>query len=109
MSLRSIYFIVFLLVTGQRLLAQKTGVASNDRPNVILIFTDDQGYNDVGVFGADDIDTPNLDQMAKDGAMLTHFYAAQAVCSASRAGILTGAYPNRIGIHNAFMPNSKVG
>ena len=109
MSLRSVYFIIFLLVMGQRLLAQKTGVAANDRPNVILIFTDDQGYNDVGVFGADDIDTPNLDQMAKDGAMLTHFYAAQAVCSASRAGILTGTYPNRIGIHNAFMPNSKVG
>ncbi|HAI42754.1 MAG TPA: arylsulfatase, partial [Maribacter sp.] len=109
MSLRSVYFIVFLLVMGQCLLAQKTGVAANDRPNVILIFTDDQGYNDVGVFGADDIDTPNLDQMAKDGAMLTHFYAAQAVCSASRAGILTGTYPNRIGIHNAFMPNSKVG
>ena len=73
MSLRSIYFIAFILVTGQRLLAQKTGVAANDRPNVILIFTDDQGYNDVGVFGADDIDTPNLNQMAKDGAMLTHF------------------------------------
>ncbi|PIB28868.1 sulfatase [Maribacter sp. 4G9] len=78
-------------------------------PNVVLIFTDDQGYNDVGVFGADDIHTPNLDQMAKEGLKLTNFYAAQAVCSASRAGILTGCYPNRIGIHNALMPNSEVG
>jgi arylsulfatase len=78
-------------------------------PNIILIFTDDQGYNDVGVFGAKDISTPNLDQMAKDGAKLTNFYAAQAVCSASRAAILTGSYPNRIGIHNALMPNSKKG
>lgn len=78
-------------------------------PNVILIFTDDQGYNDVGVFGADDIATPHLDQMASAGVKLTSFYAAQAVCSASRAGILTGCYPNRIGIHNAMMPNSKVG
>ena len=63
----------------------------------------------MGVFGAEDISTPNLDQMAKDGAKLTNFYAAQAVCSASRAAILTGSYPNRIGIHNALMPNSKVG
>lgn len=78
-------------------------------PNIVLIFTDDQGYNDVGVFGADDIATPNLDQMATDGIKLTSFYSAQAVCSASRAGILTGCYPNRIGIHNAMMPNSKIG
>jgi arylsulfatase len=78
-------------------------------PNVVLIFTDDQGYQDVGTFGADDIATPNLDQMAAEGIKLTSFYAAQAVCSASRAGILTGCYPNRIGIHNAMMPNSKIG
>jgi arylsulfatase len=78
-------------------------------PNIILIFTDDQGYQDVGVFGAVDIATPNLDQMAADGIKLTSFYSAQAVCSASRAGILTGCYPNRIGIHNALMPNSKIG
>lgn len=78
-------------------------------PNIVLIFTDDQGYRDVGIFGADDIETPNLDQMAADGVKLTSFYSAQAVCSASRAGILTGCYPNRIGIHNAMMPNSKKG
>ncbi len=78
-------------------------------PNVVLIFTDDQGYHDLGVFGATDIKTPYLDQMAADGVKLTSFYAAQAVCSASRAGILTGCYPNRIGIHNAMMPNSKKG
>ncbi len=79
------------------------------KPNIVLIFTDDQGYGDVGVFGADDIATPHLDQLAREGAKLTDFYAAQAVCSASRAGILTGCYPNRIGIHNAMMPNSGIG
>ena len=79
------------------------------QPNIVLIFTDDQGYRDVGVFGADDIATPHLDQMAADGVKLTSYYSAQAVCSASRAGILTGCYPNRIGIHNAMMPNSKKG
>lgn len=76
---------------------------------MIIIFTDDQGYQDVGCFGSPDILTPNLDQMAKDGIRLTDFYAAQAVCSASRAGILTGCYPNRLGVHGAFMPNSKKG
>jgi arylsulfatase len=74
-----------------------------------MIFTDDQGYRDVGVFGADDIATPNLDKMASEGIKLTSYYSAQAVCSASRAGILTGCYPNRIGIHNALMPNSNIG
>lgn len=78
-------------------------------PNVVLIFTDDQGYQDVGVFGSPDIKTPNLDQMAAEGIQMTHYYAAQAVCSASRAGILTGCYPNRIGIHNALGPDNTHG
>jgi len=78
-------------------------------PNVIIIFTDDQGYQDVGVFGAEGFETPHLDQMASEGIKLTDFYAAQAVCSASRAGLLTGCYPNRIGIHNAYMPKSRKG
>ncbi len=78
-------------------------------PNVIIIFTDDQGYNDVGCFGSPDIETPYLDQMAKEGVKLTQFYAAQAVCSASRAALLTGCYPNRIGVHGAYMPDSKSG
>ncbi len=79
------------------------------RPNVIIIFTDDQGYQDLGSFGSPDIETPNLDQLAEDGIRLTDFYAAQAVCSASRAALLTGCYPNRVGIHGALMPNSKIG
>ncbi|MEA1784764.1 sulfatase [Arenibacter sp. GZD96] len=78
-------------------------------PNIVLIFTDDQGYADVGVFGAEGMPTPHLDQLAKEGVVLTNFYAAQAVCSASRAGILTGCYPNRVGIHNALMPQSAIG
>lgn len=78
-------------------------------PNVILIFTDDQGYRDVGVFGAPDIETPNLDKMAGEGVRLTNFYTAQSICSASRAAILTGCYSNRLGIHNALSPNSPIG
>jgi arylsulfatase len=72
------------------------------------MFTDDQGYQDLGCFGSPDIQTPNLDQMARDGIRFTNFYDAQPVCSASRAGLLTGCYPNRLGIHGALGPKSKV-
>lgn len=78
-------------------------------PNIVIIFTDDQGYEDVGVFGSPDIETPHLDQMAAEGAQFTQFYAAQPVCSASRAALLTGCYPNRIGIHGALFPKAKTG
>ena len=88
----------------------KSSNSTNEKkPNVVIIFTDDQGYQDVGCFGSPDIETPYLDKMAEEGIRLTSFYAAQAVCSASRAGLLTGCYPNRIGMHQAFMPNSKRG
>lgn len=86
-----------------------TPVKSDQSPSIIIILTDDQGYQDLGSYGSPDIETPHLDQMAQQGVRLTNFYSAQAVCSASRAGILTGCYPNRIGIHGALMPNSKKG
>jgi arylsulfatase A-like enzyme len=78
-------------------------------PNVVIILTDDQGYADVGCYGAKDLETPNLDRMAKAGVRFTDFYVAQAVCSASRAALLTGCYPNRIGILRALNPSSKIG
>ncbi|WP_220377734.1 MULTISPECIES: sulfatase [unclassified Arenibacter] len=78
-------------------------------PNIVLIFMDDLGYGDIGSYGATDYNTPSLDRMAKEGMRFTNFYAAQAVCSASRAGILTGCYPNRIGISGALFPNAKKG
>lgn len=81
----------------------------NASPNIIFILTDDQGYGDLGVYGAKDIQTPHLDQLAADGARFTSYYATQPVCSASRASILTGCYPDRIGIHNAYSPGSKLG
>ncbi|MEX2141876.1 MAG: sulfatase [Pirellulales bacterium] len=77
-------------------------------PNIVLIFCDDLGYADIGPFGGQ-APTPHLDRMAKEGLRFTDFYAAQAVCSASRAALLTGCYPNRIGIQGALGPNSKVG
>jgi arylsulfatase A len=83
--------------------------AAERPPNVVIIFTDDQGYADVGSFGAKGFTTPHLDRMAAEGRRFTDFHAAQAVCSASRAALLTGCYPNRFGIHGAFGPGSKVG
>ncbi|GAB4146448.1 MAG: sulfatase [Planctomycetaceae bacterium] len=78
------------------------------RPNIVIVFADDQGYGDLGVFGSK-IKTPNLDRMAKEGMKFTNFYAAQAVCSASRTALLTGCYPNRVGILGALGPASKHG
>ena len=76
-------------------------------PNVVIIFTDDQGYADVGVFGAKGFQTPNLDRLAKEGCKFTNFHVAQPVCSASRTALLTGCYPNRLGILGALGPASK--
>ncbi len=91
-----------LLVTGTR-------ASDPHRPNIVIILTDDQGYADVGVFGAKGFVTPHLDRMAAEGAVFRNFHVAQPVCSASRAGLLTGCYPNRIGIHGALGPRSEVG
>src|SRR2546423_1335177 len=79
------------------------------RPNIVIIFTDDQGYADVGVFGAKGFKTPNLDRLAAEGRIFRNFHVAQPVCSASRAALLTGCYPNRLGIHGALGPRSNVG
>lgn len=67
------------------------------RPNVLIIYGDDQGSVDLGCFGASDLVTPNLDRLAEDGLKLTQMYSAAPVCSASRVGLLTGRYPVRAG------------
>ncbi len=78
---------VFLMCAGL--------IQATDRPNFIIIFTDDQGYQDVGCFGSPDIRTPRLDAMAKQGMKFTSFYA-QPVCGPSRAALMTGCYPMRV-------------
>lgn len=76
--------------------AQPTG------PNIIFIFADDLGWGDLGSYGHPHIKTPNLDRMARDGALFTQFYVANPVCSPSRAGVMTGQYPARLGVHTAL-------
>ncbi|MEX1041557.1 MAG: sulfatase [Pirellulaceae bacterium] len=80
-----------------------------DVPNIVVIFIDDMGYADIGPFGAKDYPTPNLDRMAREGRKFTDFYVTQAVCSASRAGLLTGCYNVRVGINGALGPKSNIG
>ncbi len=78
-------------------------------PNIVLVFIDDMGYGDIGCYGATGYQTPNLDRLASEGMRFTNFYSAQPVCSASRAGLLTGCYPNRIGFSGALFPQSQTG
>jgi len=89
--------------------AQATAASHVAAPNIIVIFIDDMGYADIGPFGARDYPTPNLDQMARDGRRFTDFVVSSAVCSASRAGLMTGCYHARVGIAGALGPASDVG
>ena len=86
------------------------GTAAADRPNLILIFTDDQGYGDLGCFGSDTIKTPNIDRLAREGRCFTSFMVASSVCTPSRAALLTGCYPKRVGLHrHVLFPTSTTG
>ncbi len=110
-TLRSFTGTMFLAFFALLLLSNCSQSKQRDKtnPNVVLIFMDDMGYGDIGTYGAIDYETPNLDNLATQGMRFTNFYAAQAVCSASRAGLLTGCYPNRIGISGALMPWARIG
>ena len=98
---RIIYLILLLVIFS----CEK----NNNKPNIVFILADDLGYGDLSSYGSETIETTNIDKLAEDGVKLTSYYAAQPVCSASRAAILTGAYANRIGIYNAFGPTSNSG
>ncbi len=89
--------------------AQKPQAVKTELPNIVLIFIDDMGYGDPGCFGATQYYTPNIDKLAATGIRFTNFYVAQAVCSASRAGLMTGCYSNRVGITGALMPYDSTG
>jgi arylsulfatase A-like enzyme len=79
------------------------------RPNIVLVLCDDLGYADLGCYGARGFETPNIDRLAAEGIRFTDFYVSQAVCSASRASLLSGCYAERVGIQGALGPASKIG
>ena len=85
-------------------------LSADQKVNVILIFADDQGYGDLGCFGSKKIKTPHIDQMAKEGRKFTNFMVASPVCTPSRAALLTGCYPKRVGLHqHVLFPSSTKG
>ena len=102
-KMKSVLFLI-LLATTIVSVAQVT-----KKPNVIIIFNDDIGYQDLGCYGSPNIKTPRIDQLAKEGARFTSFYSASSVCSASRAALLTGCYPQRVGIEGVLSASSKQG
>ncbi len=99
-------------VGGCEVFAQQPGKAPAGQerlPNFVIVFCDDLGYADIGCFGAQGYQTPHIDRLAQEGCRINSFYVTQAVCSASRAGLLTGCYNVRVGIQGALGPGSKIG
>lgn len=85
-------------------------IDASEKPNFIIIFADDQGYGDLGCFGSTQIKTPHIDRLAKEGRKFTNFMVASPVCTPSRAALLTGCYPKRVGLHqHVLFPSSTKG
>src|SRR5689334_16422290 len=87
---------LFVVCVGRAVLGADTPAGDGGRPNVVVILVDDLGYNDLSCYGAPAIRTPRIDRMAAEGVRFTDFYAPAAVCTPSRAGLLTGCYPVRV-------------
>ncbi len=79
------------------------------RPNIVLVFMDDMGYGDMGCFGSKSIRTPTMDAIAANGIRFTQMYAAASICTPSRAGLLTGRHPNRVGLSRVLFPRDDEG
>jgi arylsulfatase A-like enzyme len=105
--MKHLFFGLILLLAASGLVSRS--LASDSLPNIVLIFIDDLGYADIGPFGESRWPTPNLNRMATQGRRFTDFVAATAVCSASRAALLTGCYHRRVGISGALGPNARIG
>jgi arylsulfatase A len=99
--------LILTLVLSINLNAAKPQNGQADRllPNIVIIINDDLGYADIGCFGAPKNKTPRIDKLAEEGRRFTSFYVASAVCSASRAALMTGCYPQRVGVPGVFFPN----
>lgn len=102
---RYIYFLIVLTISLPCVATQ--GAGQPNSPNVIFILTDDLGYSDVSSYGAQKVNTPNIDQLASQGLKFTNFHTAASICSPSRAAFLTGAYPQRSGLYMGINPNRE--
>jgi arylsulfatase A len=107
---KRIRIICGLIVAIFPLISSAGSSTREGKPNVIIIFTDDQGYGDLGCFGSTKIKTPHIDRMAQEGCRFTSFMVGSPVCSPSRAALLTGCYPKRVGLHKGvLLPDSTIG
>jgi arylsulfatase A len=107
---KRIRIICGLIFTIFPLISSAGSSTREGKPNVIIIFTDDQGYGDLGCFGSTKIKTPHIDRMAREGCRFTSFMVGSPVCSPSRAALLTGCYPKRVGLHKGvLLPDSTIG
>lgn len=102
------YPLLLMAAFAVGLLGSYANVSVAALPNIIIIFADDQGYQDLGCFGSPNIKTPNIDKMADEGVRFTDFYSAYCVCSASRASLLTGCYQPRVSMPGVLGPHSGV-
>ena len=104
---KCIQFLVLVFLAGygctiKQEQTDKNADLQTDRPNIVLIVSDDQGYHDLGCYGATDVKTPILDRIAEEGVRLTNFYVTCSFCTPSRASLLTGRYPQRNGTYDLF-------
>jgi arylsulfatase A len=108
-KIKSVVIILLFAVSFIESACASKSKPETEKPNIIVIFTDDQGYQDLGSYGSPGIKTPRLDQLAREGMRFTDFYVASSVCSPSRAALLTGCYPQRVGVRGVFFPDGEGG
>jgi len=98
---RAVVFLIFILIVIG------CGHSKSDKPNILLIVSDDQGYHDVSYYGTKDIRTPNIDLICESGIRFDNFYANSPVCSPTRASLMTGLYPNNAGVPGVIRTHSN--
>ena len=101
--MKQLLLLACLLAVAGENIAQRSS-----RPNVVIILLDDMGYGDTEPYGMTGIPTPNFNKLAAQGLRFTHYNVGQPICTASRAALLTGCYPNRVGMSGALLPGSKI-
>ena len=106
-----LFVVLFFSILGCKQKPEKEleKTPENSKPNIILIVADDMGWYDLGIYGSDFIETPNLDQLAKDGIRFTDGYAAAPLCSPSRASLVTGLHPISVNITEHIHGNQPAG
>ncbi|MDC1105242.1 sulfatase [Prolixibacteraceae bacterium] len=105
--MKNLLYGALALMLGSGCASQQTEEKKETVPNVVIIFTDDQGYQDLGCYGSENIMTPHIDELANNGIRFTDFYVSNSVCSPSRASLLTGRFPARHGVGGALFPGES--